>query len=272
MNAKLPLKGDFSSQKTSSKTASLGNDVNVVNVVMQAFPEPRASELRALECRGTFEAHMTVDAASQERRDTFRALCEQIGVKCVLIELAAGRSPSQPMTAKYHRGDLTTVLAEVQGHYEKLIQAGFGVVRVKLEAVANNKGVPLSDEEAAAKAFEGAYFEFHAKLRLDKEGSLDSLRALCAEHGAHLSHNDRKVDSEKATRDRFVTLRVRRCGRDRAYTIFETLLTALKDNGYNIVGTKRELTLYDSHARLDAGWLEPESRAPSLRSTTNVRH
>lgn len=255
-----------------TETARLGNDVNDVNdaVVMRAFPEPRASELRALECRGTFEAHMTVDAATPQRREVFRALCDEIGVKCVLIELATGRSPSQPMTAKYHRGDLTTVLEEVQSHYEKLLTAGFLVVRVKLEAVANNKGVPLSDEEAAAKGFEGAYFEFHAKLRLDREGSLDALRALCAEHGAHLSHNDRKVERE--TRDRFVTLRVRRCGRDRAYAIFEVLLSALKDNGYNIIGTKRELTLYDSHARLDAGWLEPESRAPSLRSTSHAHH
>jgi len=202
---------------------------------------------------------MTVDAALPEQRDAFRRLCEEIGVKCVLIELAAGRSPSQPMTAKYHRGDLAKVLAEVQEHYESLIAAGFGVVRVKLEAVANNKGVPLSDEDAGAKAFEGAYFEFHAKLRLERDLALDSLRALCAEHGAHLSHNDRKADSDAGTRDRFVTLRVRRCGRDRAYATFEALLTALKDNGYAIIGTKRELTLYDSHARLDAGWLEPES-------------
>src|SRR5262249_51767202 len=132
-----------------------------------AFPEPRASELRALACHGTFEAHMTVDAPNPEQRDVFRSLCDAIGVKCVLIELAAGRSPSQPMTAKYHRGNLTTVLAEVQSHYEKLLEAGFKVVRVKLEAVANNPGVPLTNEEILSnKAFETAYFEFHAKLRL----------------------------------------------------------------------------------------------------------
>jgi hypothetical protein len=247
-------------------------------LIARAFPEDDARALASVQCRGTFEAHMTVDAGP-ERREAFAMLCERIGVKCVLIELAAGRSPSQPMTAAYHRGDLATVLGEIERHYVGLVEGGFSVVRVKIEAVATNAGVPVTDDEATA--FPDAYFEFHAKLRLPKTDDnvgLESLLDLCVRHGAHLSRNDRKVDVsrpacggsatttarslvELATRDRFVTLRVKKSGRTRATAAFESLLDSLKTAAFAVVGVKREFTVYDSQANLDAGWLEPESRA-----------
>ena len=200
---------------------------------------------------------MTVDAGP-ERRAELVALCERIGVRCVLIELATGRTPSQPMTAAYHRGELASVMNEVESHHEALVEGGFSVIRVKLEAVATNEGVPISDEEAAS--FPDAYFEFHAKLRLaELTSSLDALRTLCLAHGAHLSHNDRKVDVERGSRDRFVTLRVRKSGRARAAAAFEALVVVLKEASYEVVGVKREFTVYDSRAALDAGWLEPSS-------------
>lgn len=228
---------------------------------MRAIPEPLATELSSLPCRGTFEAHMTVDAATAERRADLVALCETMGVKCVLIELAAGRTPSQPMTAHFHRGELATVLAEVDAHYGQLVRGGFEVVRVKLEAVANNVGVPVTDDDARAFASGRAYFEFHAKLRLPislAATELGSLRALCREHDAHLSLNNRKSDHSKATFDRFVTLRLRGVGKAHADARFDTLVASLRENGYEIVGVKRELTIYDSRASLDAGWLEPD--------------
>lgn len=221
-----------------------------------AIPEPRARQLRALTCHGTFEAHITVDAGP-ERREAFASLCAAMGVKCVLIELAAGSTPSQPMTASYHRGDLASVLGEIEGLHERLCRGGFPVVRVKLEAVANNAGVPITDEDA--KSFSGAYFEFHAKLRLTASDlDLERLRELCLVHDAHLSRNDRKRDARGVTRDRFVTIRMHECGRTRATAAFERLLDSLKAAGYTVVGVKREFTIYDSRSSLDAGWLEPE--------------
>jgi len=63
-------------------------------------------------CRGTFEAHVTVEAADLAARERFGALCAELGVKCVLIELPEGVTRSQPMTASYHRGDMAGVLAD----------------------------------------------------------------------------------------------------------------------------------------------------------------
>jgi hypothetical protein len=225
-----------------------------------AFPPAQAERLRKLPCRGTFEAHLTVRPDGPERREAFRRLCAGLGVKCVLIELARGVSRSQPMTASYHRGPLAEVLEEVEALHARLWEGGFPVVRVKLEAVATNPGVPLTDDEAATLP-EG-YFEFHAKLRLSADADLDPLRALCDRHGAHLSRNERKRDDAGA--ERFVTLRVYRAGRERASAAYEALLRDLAAAGLQVVGQQREFTVYDGKADLDAGWLDtPAERGPS---------
>jgi hypothetical protein len=124
-------------------------------------------------------------------------------------------------------------------------------VRVKVEAVVPADG--LADRDVAA--FPGGYFEFHAKLRLLGDVDTVALAALCVEHCAHLSRNDRKRDPRGAA-ERFVTLRVYAATSHAAGAQFDRLVDALEAAGHDVVGTKRELTIYDGKRELDAGWLD----------------
>src|SRR5688572_4652818 len=145
-----------------------------------------------MPCRGTFEAHLTVDAANAERRDAFAALCRELGVKCVLIELARGAHPSQPMTSSHHTGDLAAIAGEVTALHARLVAAGFPITRVKIEADVTNEGI------SADAGVAGTYFEFHAKVQVDTD--VGALRELCIANRAHLSRNEIERGS------RFVTL------------------------------------------------------------------
>jgi hypothetical protein len=195
-----------------------------------------------MPCRGTFEAHLTVDADSDERRAAFAALCGELGVKCVLIELARGAHRSQPMTSSHHAGEVAMIAAEIGALRDRLAGAGFTVTRVKIEADVTNEGIPV--EHAGPH---GTYFEFHAKLRVGDD--VEALRELCVGSGAHLSANNIERGA------RFVTLRVYEAGRDRAQTQFSRLVETLVGAGHEVLSTKAELTLYDSRVELDAGWL-----------------
>src|SRR5215471_7449643 len=84
--------------------------------------------LRGQPGNGTFEAHVTVQADDLPARERFRERCDELGVKCVLIELPAGVSRWQPMTSTYQRGDLTDVAAQVAALTRALRQGGFEVV------------------------------------------------------------------------------------------------------------------------------------------------
>jgi hypothetical protein len=210
--------------------------------------------LRGLPGSGTFEAHVTVQADDHAGRARFRALCAELGVKCVLIELPQGQTRSQPMTSSYHRGELPAVAKEVAGIARRLREQGFTVSRLKLEALVSNPGVPATDEEARAWPA-GNYFEFHVKVALPPGADLEALRELCRQCGAHLSRNALKQDGDGPAH-RFVTQRVYGVGRERANAAFEGLLGRLSAAGYALSNKLREYTLYDSNVAVDAGWIE----------------
>jgi hypothetical protein len=197
---------------------------------------------RPLAIRGLFEAHLTVDT---DRRADFEALCGELDVDCVGIELPDGVHRAQPMTASHHRGELAAVIGEVEALHARIVAAGFTIVRTKLEASASNEGVPPADD--------AGYFEFHVKVRVDPM-RLDALARIARSSGGRLSRNDRHRDDLP---QRFVTMRVYRATRTAAEAQLEALLAALDAAGFDRAGIAREYTLYDSRIELDAGWLEP---------------
>ena len=201
---------------------------------------------------------MTVQAETSEAQQRFVAFCTTAGVKCVLIELAHGEHAAQPMTATFHHGELPAVLAEIEDLHQRLHVAGFPVVRIKLEAVAANEGVPA--DATAAQAFPPAcYFEFHAKLLLPPESDRALLQRLCELHDAKLSRNARR-QRDDGSAERFVTQRAYRVGRVEAFAGFDVFLEQLRSHGFSVLNQQREYTLYDSAATLDAGWIEiPDS-------------
>ncbi len=214
-----------------------------------------ADVLRGRSFGGAFEAHITVraggaadGAATTER---FAALCGDLGVKHVLIELPRGETPSQPMTASYHHGTLREAQAEVHGLARALVGGGFEVTRVKLEALGQNRDIPEDDE--AARALPENYFEFHVKVTMPPERT-EALRAQVVAHGAHLSKNARKLRSDGQA-ERFVTLRVYGAGRRSADDKFAALLAELEATGLPLGQRIREYTVYDSDVGVDRGWL-----------------
>jgi hypothetical protein len=213
--------------------------------------------------RGTFESHITTEVTDPAQAQRFRQLCQDIGVKCVLIELPEGVVRSQPMTACYHHGDIAEVIQDLERLCSAVRAAGFPLTRVKLEAVATNEGVPDLDEEAAHLP-PGRYFEFHVKLLLSPDDDLETLRTCCARHTARLSRNALKSDRHGGS-ERFVTLRRYGVGRQAAFAALEALESDLQAAGFTIAHRQREYTLFDSAERLDAGWLDPPSgrEAPS---------
>lgn len=219
-------------------------------------PLPEDVMVRSLASRpggGTFEAHVTVEADPADR-DRFRTLCAELGVKPVLIELPAGKSPSQPMTGSYHRGTVQAAAGEVAAVARRLRAAGFAVTRVKLEAVATNDGVPDTDAEAATFP-PGCYFEFHVKLALPADTDLDALRSACDRFGARLSRNAFKQSADGRS-ERFVTLRLYGVGHRTAFARLAELEAGLGEAGYAVVNRQREYSVFDSHVGLDAGWLD----------------
>jgi hypothetical protein len=223
--------------------------------MLEIYPEDAlVKSLSGRACSGTFESHITVEPLDTPGRERFRNVCTILGVKPVLIEMLAGNSPSQPMTAAYHRGTGRSAALEVAAAAKRLRAEGFAISRVKLEAVATNEGVPETDDAAAAEP-PGCYFEFHIKLVLPEEADLEALRTVCERFAARLSRNAFKQHADGRT-ERFVTFRLYRMGRQSAFARMDELTAALAASGFEVAHRNREYTLFDSHVALDAGWID----------------
>ncbi|MFE7558620.1 hypothetical protein [Kitasatospora sp. NPDC057500] len=205
--------------------------------------------------RGDFEVHLTVRPGAAE---ALAAWAADHGLKFTHILLARGAAPSQPMLTLCAAGTLDEVAATTARTAEHLAGAGFAVLRTKIEATPWALGVPASDADATAHG-PARYFEHHVKLLLPGPAPAPTLAGLAVRHGAHLSHNPRRV-REDGHREWFVTQRCRRVGLATAGRRLDALLAGLRDDGHRILSVEREFVAVDSDEALDAGWLTEHDR------------
>ncbi|MFD6417226.1 hypothetical protein [Streptomyces sp. NPDC060194] len=199
-----------------------------------------------------YESHLTAPCAPAELGRLERWAARH-GVKFTHIELARGRTPSQPMLTS--AGSRPTYDAE-RGHVTALAALlaadGFAVARTKVECVPWAPEVPRDDAEAVADV-RGRHFEHHVKLLLDPSHDTSALLAAAVRHGAHVPRNARRRRPD-GQEERFVTQRCHGVGDDRAAGALQRLLAELA--AYEVLDVEREYVLLDSGPELDHGWLE----------------
>lgn len=201
-----------------------------------------------------YESHMTVLCDGDELRGLERWAERRGGVKFTHIELARGRTASQPMlTLRGTRRSYREEVSAVRKVSESLAGDGFAVARVKVECVPWAAEVPQDDADVPAAA-DGRHFEHHVKLLLEPAYDREALVAVVVRHGAHVSWNARRRRAD-GREERFVTQRCHGVGAGRAGSALDALLSELRC--YEVVDVEREYVLLDSGPELDEGWLEP---------------
>lgn len=216
-----------------SAVAAVEPDVQAPEGTRHRIAVPPRAEIRL---HGQFEAHITVDTADTAG---FACRCGALGVNCILIERAA---------QSLHQGDFNVVRAEVEGLAAQLREAGFAVIRRKIEVPYDAQGVPATDA-ATRELPPSGYFEYQAVVALSQPSRLAELQELSQIHAACVSRTE---GSEEA---RFVTLRVPRAGRSSADVRYAELLAALREGQFAVLSERRKFTVYDSSFDLDRGWL-----------------
>ncbi|GAA1981271.1 hypothetical protein [Catenulispora subtropica] len=221
-----------------------------MNHVATTLPSARLESFR-----GDFEIHVTVPAKDAEL-DRLAAWAARRAVKFTHIVLARGSMPSQPMLTIRVSGMLDAICSRAESMTADLLNEGFTVSRVKVEAAPYATGVPATNAEAAGSS-DGMYFEHHVKLLLEPAYDEAALAASVISHGAHLSRNARRLRDDGRA-ERFVTQRCRGVGRVEAGERLEALTGVLVDVGLDVVSVEREYVVYDSAPAVDAGWIDEE--------------
>jgi hypothetical protein len=190
-----------------------------------------------------FEIHLTTSTLTHAELASFVDACGHLQAKPLVIELARGACPTQPMLGKVvHQPDLAAALAVAAADSAYLRQQGLPTTRTKIETDAR---YPQLATPAAGPGFT-PYFEWHGKVPFQHHAEL---LALCERHRAHLSANALRG----AAATRFVTLR--EFGPAAEFERRVAALAADLQARWPLLKQEAECCLYDNNTALDTGWL-----------------
>lgn len=253
--------------------AKLKHFKHIINMRQMPIAEMR-SHLREEDNPGVYEVHITVYNCSKEvfeqthanplrpseehiRR--FKDICENLGVKPLVIGMDRPEKPTQLQTAAYHcyknYSEAQKRVFETAGEF---LKAGIPVLRVRLEAMLNNKkGIPTTDDEAL-KAEHGNYFEFHARIAEYPPEKAEVFKSIIETYhkqniGTHQQGTVKANFSTVGGGLRFFgNMRAWKVGKETALTEWRSLLKTLEVNGFVIAKeVKPEYCVYDEVPTLD---------------------
>lgn len=195
-----------------------------------------------------YEIHITVGTHSTNI-PSFIDACGEIGVKPIVLELQLTSDTMQDvMTSSKFSGDDDSVLVEVQRIVSGLSDAGFDVVRKKVETVPWHPAAPSATTETPRDR----YFEAHLAITIQPD-CIPSLRDVVAGY-AHLSRNAFKR-SENGTCVVMATVRDYCMGAAAFASHVESVSNMLQSNGFVVDTPIIEYALYDSNTDHDILWV-----------------
>jgi hypothetical protein len=168
--------------------------------------------------------------------------------------LDRGRTPCRPVLSTSAVGGLDELRRAAVVWAERLGDAGFSVVRTRIEAAPWDDGVPATDAEAASLP-RHSHFAHRVTLRLPIPYDTQRLAFVAERHGAHVARDVRRVLS-RGVQERVVTQGVRGVGRATARGCLDRLLDELVAEGFRPADAEECLVVDDDNPALDGGWVE----------------
>lgn len=203
-----------------------------------------------------FEIHITIEAGTDGiELARFKETCQSIGVKPLLIDMHNRQGSTvllDAQTSSVFMGDNAGAITEARRISGALNDAGFKPVREKIETVPWHPAAP-SSAHANPIMPPNCYFEAHFNIIVNDDRK-DDLRSALKGTDAHLSRNAFKM----ITATDYVIMATLRHSKG-TYEDFtascESLVTHLKDSGFDVPKTITEFSIYDSKVSHDSAWL-----------------
>jgi hypothetical protein len=209
----------------------------------------------------TFESHLFVGPInpSPELQSEFITVCRSLGLRALNLALnfeGAGLNTVLQSTKYYKVPNPAEALEKMVADAEKLAEH-FDLLRIKLESLAINDGIPQSDEEALAIPGD-TYFEYHIKLKDVEinESNDQNLKNLSKRLTDELNIKVPFSCNNLPDYQRFLNARTYKLGFKNSSALVDKITHAIKEHGYVIDRVVSEFIVYDTNKSLDRGWLE----------------
>lgn len=212
----------------------------------------------------TFECHIFVSPLnpSEELQTQFAQICKENGMRALNIGLNFEKAGIATVlqSTKYYKVPNAMIAVEKMIEDAKKINEHFEVIRLKLESLATNDGVPQTDEEADNIPGD-TYFEYHIKIKdaPATEESDNVLKKLSYQLTEDLQIRVPFSCNNLKDYQRFLNARTYNLGFQNSFDKVKKIQAAVEKQGYEIERIISEFIVYDTNKKLDTGWLEYES-------------
>jgi NTP pyrophosphatase (non-canonical NTP hydrolase) len=199
-----------------------------------------------------FEMHVTVREGDLEG---FKTACAGLGVKPILLDLQGKNGltvMNDLMTSSVHMGSNTSAFHQLKSISKGLQEAGFEVIREKIETVPWHPGAP-SKKSGVSDMPKDCYFECHLAVICNDE-RLNVLKTLSTDNNCHISRNIfKRIDAEQFK----IMLTYRKYSGvfEDFKTVVDTIKHNLEKNSFVVDKTIIEFSIIDTKLNHDAGWL-----------------
>lgn len=213
---------------------------------------------------GLFEIHITVQVPH-----SFYLLWSYVSknkdMKLILAISEHGKYKEQYMISKYKNGYYKDILQKAEFIKSDMEKNGIIVLRVKIESIAGNDGVPYDDEVYNQLIVNSVlvgkpYFEYHAKIDLMQHDIMD-LSVICWNLNKDIKkeHPDVYVATSTnicGSKIPLLTLRIYNHGKSYATMVKNMIFDDIKRLKFKIIeGIQQEFSVYDTNDDVDRGWL-----------------
>jgi hypothetical protein len=210
---------------------------------------------------GTFECHIFCAPLhpDPESKARFVDACQKVGIKalCLGLDYEGQGVINVLQSTKYYELDNAKAAVELLLQDGLALSEYFEVIRLKLEAMAWNPGVPVTNEQSKSLP-ESHYFEYHLKLDAPVSTENDQLlkqlaRQLTQELGVRVPFSCNNMGEKN---QRFLNARTYGMGASASAAVVAQITEALTHKGFTVQKVIQEFIVFDTNKELDRGWLE----------------
>jgi len=226
-----------------------------------------ADHLRTHVFNGIMEIHIFVSPINPtlDFQEKFKANCVAQGMKACNLRLDFVKHGflGVLMSSRYVTGKMDFIWRECFKDARILSNAGFDVIRSKIEATASIEGVPQSIDDALQLPSH-TYFEFHMVFS-SRDGTTATEQDIQEVKEIAVKLEKKwgvcvPLSTNAMGTQRFLNMRTYGIGKSDAYPRLQELQQEVENAGFKVPRFIREFGVYDSDVRIDAGWLEPPEK------------
>jgi len=180
-------------------------------------------------------------------------VCENTKYKIEFIQFDDNK-PQQLIILSHYDGEYPSIVKQIEEEVYQYFR-DFNIIRIKIQSLISNEGIPETDTEKKLFWTQTNYFEFHYKIPLEKDRQGEKFKKLLnicrSKYRFNLDNLDlSRIQFKQIDEKNFHYINIIRLfnlGREKAFSINDEIVEYVTRDNLPLSTIKHAFIVYDSH-------------------------